>query len=62
MSETDDIFEIDAFLKEKKAPIHIRLAWKDHLKYFNECEQAAEKGFKVIGALRTIKVALDKIK
>jgi hypothetical protein len=62
MSETDDIFDIDNFLKEEKAPIYVIRAWNDHLKYFNECEQAAENGYKVIGALRSIKDALDKIK
>jgi hypothetical protein len=62
MSETDDIFDIDDFLKKKKAPAYIQKVWDKHLRYLNECEQAAEKGLEITQALRTIKTALEKIK
>jgi hypothetical protein len=62
VSETDDIFDIDTFLTENKAPAYIKRAWNNHLNYFNRCEEAAENGYKVIGALRSLKVAIERIK
>jgi hypothetical protein len=61
MSETDDIFDMDHFFDEKKAPAYIKKAWNKHLRYFNECEKYADLYFKVVGALRTIKAAVHKI-
>ena len=62
MSEQDDIFDIDAFFKEVKAPKHIKRAWERHLRLSNEESELATKGAEVISALRTLKKALDNSK
>lgn len=60
MSEQDDIFDIDDFLKKKVVPPYIRKAWKRHLKFTNQLELQAHKSSEVARGVQIIISALQE--
>jgi hypothetical protein len=60
MSETDNIFDLDDFIK-KKAPKDIKAAWRKHLAWHNKCEKAQDTTGEIIQALRMIGSVMRKV-
>jgi hypothetical protein len=53
MSEQDDIFDLDHFIK-RKGTTSIKDAWARHLSWFNICEMDHDFTGRIIKALGTV--------
>jgi hypothetical protein len=61
MSEQDDIFDIDEFLRHKKiVPPYIMKAWVRHLKFSNALEMRADRASAVTQGIANVIGVLKK--